>query len=77
MRAPRALLFLNGRPSAALMDDALNGNSRAAIGFAAFKQTATQQEVLIPAKQSAPLAMLDELWSRGGRVIGTLRLMER
>jgi len=50
-----------------LVDDALNGTCRPATAFAAFKKAATEQGLLKPAKPSAALAMLDELWSRDER----------
>ena len=47
-----------------LVDDAIAGTCRPAIAFAAFKKVAAQQGLLRPARPSAALTMLDELWSR-------------
>ncbi|MDX8442236.1 DUF982 domain-containing protein [Mesorhizobium australafricanum] len=47
-----------------LVDDAIAGICRPAIAFAAFKKAAAQQGLLKPARPSAALTMLDELWSR-------------
>lgn len=49
-----------------LVDDALSGICRPAVAFAAFKEAAKEQGLLKPETRSSALAMLDELWSRGG-----------
>jgi hypothetical protein len=50
-----------------LIDDAQSGICRPAIAFAAFKKAAAEQGLLKPAKPSAALTMLDQLWSPGGQ----------
>ncbi|WP_246800616.1 DUF982 domain-containing protein [Mesorhizobium amorphae] len=52
------------RAAVRLVNDAMNGICRPAVAFATFKKAATEQGLLKPAKPSAALEMLDELWSR-------------